>query len=245
LNASYEELAAPKGTNAWIDDSLRAWSQAADKLAEGKAPKVPKQDVALILKRFHEEAKSATGEDWEFWCQTISSLKQLSIKDSSAADLIAARCMDQSLPQYGTCWVLERYGRSELRSFVRARLRFILDASEEAKAFAGESGNLFATLEDSEPDKVSFVREGVVHPNAKIREAAIRSLQILSKDEGKEFLRRALVDSSEGVRFSAILEIKNFCTRAGFEWLNAALEKETDTANRRYLSEKVQDLKQD
>lgn len=241
--SAYEELEAPRGTNAWIEDTLRSWADKADEMPEGESPPLPAKDVEFILGLFHQKAGASDGSEWDFWCGVIADLARLGIKDKSAAELVSSRRNEMDLPQFQARWVLELYELPERTKFVQDRLDFLMGDADVAVAHRGECHNLFASLESGNGVSKRLILRGVTHESDKVRKAAVFFATKLSPEEALTIVRSALSDPSEGVRWYAILNVNDICTKNDQEWLEKALQAETNESNRKTLEDKIGQLK--
>lgn len=237
--AEYEELEAPRGTHAWIEDTLRAWEDKSEELPEGEAPSLPPEDVKLIFDRFHKQAGGSAGEDWDFWCGAIANLARLGVKNEEAAALAASRFSERDLPQSEARWVMELYELPGWKKLVRDRLGFLMEDSETAISHRNECHNLFASLERGHEASMALIRKGVTHDAEEIRRAAVYFVSKLPSEETLKILRTVLSDQSEGVRRSGILNVDDICTKADLDWLEAALRAETSERNKELLVEQI------
>ncbi|MCF6312064.1 MAG: HEAT repeat domain-containing protein [Verrucomicrobiales bacterium] len=240
--STYKELKAPRGTNAWIEDTLRAWSDEADELSEGESPSLPAKDVEFILGLFHKKAGASTGSEWGFWCDIIADLARLGIKDKSAAKLVSSRRTEMDLPQFQARWVLELYELPERTKFVQDRLAFLTGDSEGAATYRGECHNLFASLEPKTEVSRNLILRGTTHDSDEVREAAVFFASKLHPEESLTVVRSALSDPKEGVRWYGILNVDDVCTKKDLQWLQKALQAETNERNRKELEEKIGQL---
>ncbi len=237
--SSFDELQAPRGTQAWIEDTLRLWSDTAGDLEEGDLPKLPTRDVQFVLGLFREKAAKSTRAEWDFWCTVVADLARLGVKDDDAAKLVFSRCTEMDEPQFQSRWVLELYdfpGRSE---FARQRLKFLMSESKAAAAYRGECHNLFASLEAQEQDTVNLIRQGVTHKAEEIREAAVFFADKLPLEEARRVIRVALSDGDDGVRWSGILNVDDVYSKEDEQWLKKVLLAETNKSNKKTLEKKI------
>lgn len=240
--SAYEELEAPRGTNAWIEDTLRSWSDKADELPEGESPSLPAEDVEFILGLVHQKAAVSDGSEWGFWCDVTADLARLGIKDKSAAKLVSSRRNEMHLPQFQAWWVLELYELPERTKFAQDRLDFLMGGAEVAATHRGECHNLFASLEPETDVSRRLILRGATHESDQVREAAVFFATKLSSEDALRVVRSALSDSSEGVRWYAILNVDDICTMNDRQWLEKAVQAETNERNRTELEEKISQL---
>jgi hypothetical protein len=240
--SAYEELEAPRGTNAWIEDTLRSWSDRADELPEGESPTLPVKDVEFILGLFHQKAGASDGSEWGFWCDVIADLARLGIKDETAAKLVSSRRNEMELPQFQARWVLELYELPERTKFVQDRLDYLMGDTDVAATHRGECHNLFASLEPESAASRRLILRGTTHESDKVRKAAVFFATKLSPGEALRVVRSALSDPSEGVRWYAILNVNDVCKKSDQQWLEKALQAETNERNRKELEERIGQL---
>lgn len=242
---SYEKLRAPRGSRAWIQDTLRAWSnENGDPFSdEKKAPiEKPQAEIDLILSEFHANAPDAAGDDWDFWCGVLADLKRLEISDRKAVELVEKRSLETDLPHSHTRWILELYESPATQTFVNSRLRLILDYDEGGGPHTGETHNLYASLKRKDPVAESLIREGVSHPNEEIRQTALYFVDKLPKEEARSILKLAMADESSDVRRNAILNVRHVCDKEDIPWLEKVLAQEPTESNRELLAEKIGEL---
>ena len=244
---SWNEMEPVRGSRAWIRKTLSTWAAEdsdpyQDKEEPYTTPLAP-EDLTLILSEFHRHAPKATGDDYDFWCGVIADLARGGVKNPEAVELIVERREERGLPQFQTRWVLELYGRPELREFVHRRIRLLMGNDAEVCSQSGEFGNLLASLERSDAEAATLLREALRHDRDELRAAAAYRVDMLPRQEARENLANLLSDQSEDVRFYAILNIQDLCTLSDKSWLSRHLESETNERNHKLMEEKISQLK--
>jgi hypothetical protein len=240
---SQDELKPIHGSQAWIRDTLNRWSEEQDELEEGKHPKLPREDVDLILNTFHKEASYATGWDWSFWCRVIGDLMYLGIQDRKAVDMIVKRINENDLPQAEAVRILNLYNVPGLLEMVYKRLLFLMGSSSSAKKHREECDNLFARLKAGNKESEALIRKGVVHEDASIRGAATDVLNKLPLPEAQRLHKKRIVDPDEYVRLYAIMLVDKLYSTNDVMWLKEIAIKEGNERNRETLEEIIDQLK--
>lgn len=244
--SKYEDLSAPRGSLAWAEDTMRIWNygdKSGDPFTDKKPPKPEKLDVELMLKEFHKNAPTATDHDWAAWVGILADLKRLDFSDEKAAHLVLSRSTDMNLPHHQTRWVLELYEMPEAKTFVKQRLRYLLDLPPDQKQGKGEINNLYASVDPEDEEMVDLLRQGISSPDPEFQKYGVSFIRKLPKDEARSTLEISLHHEDPDVRHYAILNVQHLCTKDDEEWLNEALKQEPSEENRKLLDEKISQLK--
>jgi HEAT repeat protein len=114
--------------------------------------------------------------------------------------------------------------------------------TDVAAAHRGECHNLFASLEPQNDVSSRLILRGTSHESDEIREVAVYFATKLSPEEALRIVRSALSDPSSKVRWSAIINVGNVYTKNDKQWLEKALQAETNRRIRETLEEKISKL---
>lgn len=223
----------------------------ASKLVEDKAKKVTDSEKALLRKSCLTQLLSCPADQWNDWVRVADALHDGGWKEPTLGTLIASRFLEKDVNVNMASILIGDLNPPGTQELVVRRIRFELDEAGREEALKkdylfssplGNFHNLLCQIEGKEERHV-FIKEGLVHPHAAIREDAFGWIEKLPESEALEAALKGLKESDAYIRRnSAEVFLKFPGRKEHLPSLRTQAEREKDKSTRETLLKAIRGL---